>query len=471
MDLSLKYERYIAYPREEAYSLFCDEKNRKSFNGILWGLTIAFGIVFMVTALFERSSMSSAIFYTIVFLIFLSLRLLFKKIFSGEKIRRRVIFTLFKVFDDIFFDKENHNIHIKSSKSGIVIDDKESGNSSNDDKNSYAITGMFFSIFLITLRLSKNEYIQLFTLSFGIPFIPELLLTTRVDIGGTIAQSIVIFILFIISITRESKFRKSFDTQYDYFAKKDSESLRMKKELDYARQIQVSMLPERHAIIGELEIAADSEPAKEVGGDYFDYFKISDSEIGIFICDVSGHGVASGLLLSGLRSGMHLVLEDTTNPKVVFEKLNRMIRKTQNRKMFVSAVFAVINTEKNICTLFNAGHLPPFKIDGTTLEIFKLKRHGITLGAMDDIAPESLDTEVIIDFKKTDKLIFYTDGVSEAMDSERNEYGFERLEQYLYSNVDKEPKDILHGLIMDVNNFTGKRARNDDLTILVIKRL
>ena len=454
MDLSLKYERYIAYPREEAYSLFCDEKNRKSFNGILWGLTIAFGIVFMVTALFERSSMSSAIFYTIVFLIFLSLRLLFKKIFSGEKIRRRVIslfivcllvFTLFKVFDDIFFDKENHNIHIKSSKSGIVIDDKESGNGSNDDKNSYAITGMFFSIFLITLRLSKNE--------------------------GTIAQSFVIFILFIISITRESKFRKSFDTQYDYFAKKDSESLRMKKELDYARQIQVSMLPERHAIIGELEIAADSEPAKEVGGDYFDYFKISDSEIGIFICDVSGHGVASGLLLSGLRSGMHLVLEDTTNPKVVFEKLNRMIRKTQNRKMFVSAVFAVINTEKNICTLFNAGHLPPFKIDGTTLEIFKLKRHGITLGAMDDIAPESLDTEVIIDFKKTDKLIFYTDGVSEAMDSERNEYGFERLEQYLYSNVDKEPKDILHGLIMDVNNFTGKRARNDDLTILVIKRL
>ena len=182
-------------------------------------------------------------------------------------------------------------------------------------------------------------------------------------------------------------------------------------------------------------IAATSLPANEVGGDYYDYFKISEKLTGIFICDVSGHGVASAFLLSGLRSCMHLILEDTSNPKEVFIKLNKMVRRTQNRKMFVTAVFAVIDSVTNKCTLFNAGHLPPYKISGDSSELFKIKRHGITLGATDNFIPDDEDNLVTFDFKKGDKLLLYTDGIVEAMDEIRNEYGFERLEDYLYKHT------------------------------------
>ena len=102
---------------------------------------------------------------------------------------------------------------------------------------------------------------------------------------------------------------------------------------------------ENEATIGEIEIAAVSLPASEVGGDYFDYFKVSDKEVGIFICDVSGTELQA-VFFSGLRSCMHLILEDNTKPSVVIEKLNRMIRKTQNRKMFVTAVLQLLILKK-----------------------------------------------------------------------------------------------------------------------------
>lgn len=96
--------------------------------------------------------------------------------------------------------------------------------------------------------------------------------------------------------------------------------------------MQLSMLPESNTIIYDIEIAGISNPASEVGGDYFDYFHISQDKIGVFICDVSGHGVASGLMLAGLRSSIHLILEDTSEPVAVMKKTKQMVRKTQNKK-------------------------------------------------------------------------------------------------------------------------------------------
>jgi len=167
---------------------------------------------------------------------------------------------------------------------------------------------------------------------------------------------------------------------------------------------------------------------------------------------------------------MHLILEETVDPKEVFEKLNRMIRKTQNRKMFVTAVFAVIDMMKNTCTLFNAGHLPPYKISGDSSELFKIKRHGITLGAMENIEPDNESNEMEFDFNKKDKLVFYTDGVNEALNSDRSEYGFEKLEGFLNTNADRKPNDLLKKLIIDINNFTKETIQKDDLTILTIGR-
>jgi serine phosphatase RsbU (regulator of sigma subunit) len=167
---------------------------------------------------------------------------------------------------------------------------------------------------------------------------------------------------------------------------------------------------------------------------------------------------------------MHLILEDTTNPKEVFVKLNKMVRRTQNRKMFVTAVFAVIDNKNNNCTLFNAGHLPPYKISGDSHELFKIKRHGITIGAVDNFLEDDEDNLVTFDFKKGDKLLLYTDGITEAMDEVRNEYGFARLEDFLYKNTTSSPSDLLNGLIKDVNKFSEGAEQLDDISILVLSR-
>ena len=167
---------------------------------------------------------------------------------------------------------------------------------------------------------------------------------------------------------------------------------------------------------------------------------------------------------------MHLILEDNSNPKFIIEKLNRMIRKTQSRKMFVTAIFAIIDTEKNKCMLFNAGHLPPYKISGESKEIFKIKKHGLALGAMNIVEAEGAANEVVFDFNKGDKLILYTDGVNEAMNSTKMEYGLDNLELYLNNNADKKTNELLNGLINDVKKFTSNSMQRDDLTLLIIQR-
>jgi phosphoserine phosphatase RsbU/P len=223
-------------------------------------------------------------------------------------------------------------------------------------------------------------------------------------------------------------------------------------------------------MLNSLEISAVSYPATEVGGDYFDYFEISSDKIGLFICDVSGHGVASGLLLSGLRSCMHLILEDDSNPKSVMEKLNRMIRKTQNRKMFVTAIFAAIDLKNNRCTLFNAGHMPPYRISGDSGEIFRIRKHGMALGVMDTVEIENLNGEVSFDFQPGDKIIFYTDGVNESSNNNSVEYGSENLEVFFNEHINKNPRELISSLVNDIKKFTGDIPQKDDLTIMIAER-
>jgi sigma-B regulation protein RsbU (phosphoserine phosphatase) len=165
---------------------------------------------------------------------------------------------------------------------------------------------------------------------------------------------------------------------------------------------------------------------------------------------------------------MHLILEETNDPEEILQKLNRMIRKTQKMSMFVTAIFAVIDKENNLCRLFNAGHLPPYKINAATGEIEKIKKHGIALGAYKDIRIDEGDAEFEINVN--DKLVFFTDGVNEAMDPQKQEYGFERMEDYLRRNSKKTPDEIMNGLTGDIKVFTENTDQRDDMTLLIAER-
>jgi len=473
LDNPFSFDRYVELPREEAYGLFRDEKNFSTLKSILIGVGIPLGIIVIVLLAEDGFGIATGLF-CLAFLFFAGLRIFYKKIFNLNNIRKRlyVLFVTLLLLFLVINIAENYTDNPSEKKDKVVkTKDTESGiKITMDKKNEGSVTGIifFFSVALMIFRFSRNDIVQLFSLTLGLPVLTDLILYHNFAPGDKAVQVILAGLFFIIAYSSESKRRRKFFGQYSIYHSRHYDNLRMKKELNYAREIQLAMLPENETVIGDLQIAAASTPAYEVGGDYYDYFRISDTLTGIFICDVSGHGVASALLLSGLRSCMHLILEDTTNPKEVFTKLNKMVRKTQNRKMFVTAIFAVIDSEKNTCSLFNAGHLPPYKISGESNELFKIRRHGITLGAIDNINDDAGDSEVVFDFNKNDKIFLYTDGVVEAMNNKREEYGFVRLESYLNENAYKRPKELLDGIQKDVNAFTGGAELADDISILII---
>lgn len=479
-DVSYAFDKYLDMSHGDAYNLFRDEKNIVILKRLAIVIALVFGITLLVTIISKGFLNIVSIAYLLVFAASLIFVFSYKKTVNISNIRR----YLFIIIVTIIISKTSIDILKKFTYNNIDTDKKakvekvenKKGDLSieiNDDEkepDNVASAVFLFCLVIVFFKLSRNEIVQLFTLAFGIPIITELLIYTNFSVWDKITSLVIAGVFFVFTYSAETKRKKKFLARLETYSKRHLETFRMKKELDYAREIQLSMLPPGEATFKDLEIAATSVPTFEVGGDYFDYFKISDNLIGIFICDVSGHGVASALLLSGLRSCMHLILEDTTNPKDVFIKLNRMIRKTQNRKMFVTAIFAMIDLEKNTCSLFNAGHLPPYKISGDSNELFKIKRHGITLGAVDNISQDMGDTEVVFEFNRNDKLVLYTDGVSEAMDKYKKEYGFERLEMFLNTNANKSPSELLKLLLSDVNNFTKDVEQKDDMSIMIIGR-
>lgn len=476
MDLLDRFDRFLDHPREEAYNLYLDERNLRIFKVILIVLASIFGILMIINIADNKTFNISLVLTIIMLLIVAVARIFYSRFFNIRNIRRSIfIFLIFQMLMAIAMDVTypSDPDDAPKTKKELVKPSNEGDlriSMGKEDDTSFVQYILFFGIMVMVFRFSRIEIIQLFAIGVGIPLILMIFLNTKFEPGSGIPNLAIGFLFFIIAYLRERSRQKKFNDQYDFNYRKNYESMRMKKELDYAREIQLSMLPENDTRIGEIEISAKSIPASEVGGDYFDYFKISENEIGFFICDVSGHGVASGLMLSGLRSSMHLILEDNTNPKVVIEKLNRMIRKTQNRKMFVTAVFAIIDTEKNKCMLFNAGHLPPYKISGESKEIFKIKKHGIALGAMNNVETTGMENEVYFDFRKGDKLILYTDGVNEAMDIHKSEYGLDKLEMYLNNNSEKNAGELLNGLLDDIKKFTNNSVQRDDLTLLIIQR-
>ncbi len=482
MEILDTFDRYLTVSRSQAYNQFLDERNLRVFRVVLWIYSFLTAIFFTALLATTKSFGLSAFLLLINLMLLVGSRIAYKKLFNLSNIRKYIFFFLiFQLFLFISVEvlepntkDDTEQVSAKNSeKEGLHQDTIKKGpvkitvNKENDSFVKYLV---FFGIMIMIFRFSRTELIQLFSIGVGVPLLAMLFFDSGFSASSILPNLLTALLFFIIAFTTERKRQRKFNEQYDFYYKKDYESLRMKKELDYAREIQLSMLPKNDAVIGDIEISAVSLPASEVGGDYFDYFQISETEVGVFICDVSGHGVASGILLSGLRSCMHLILEDHSNPKVVIEKLNKMIRKTQSRKMFVTAIFAIVDTAKNKCMLYNAGHLPPYKISGESKEIFKIKKHGVALGAMNNVEVAGSDNEVIFDFNKDDKLILYTDGVNEAMNSSKSEYGLDNLELYLNNNAEKKTNDLLNGLLNDINKFANGSPQRDDLSLLIIHR-
>ena len=245
------------------------------------------------------------------------------------------------------------------------------------------------------------------------------------------------------------------------------ERLRMKRELDHARDIQLSLLPPGRPEIAHLDIACTSLPATEVGGDYYDYFKLSDDDLMLVIGDVSGHGVASGLVLSGVRSCLYLFDKNLPEPGDLLGKLNRMLKKTTDKRMFMTFMAVHFDTQNATLNFAMAGHQPLLHYCRVAAKLEEYPAPALPLGAM--MNTEYKENEV--SFHYGDIFLFYTDGMIEAHNTSGEEYGLKRLKKRFKTIAAKgaSSEKIREVLMTDVQLFIGDAVQPDDMSLVVVR--
>jgi sigma-B regulation protein RsbU (phosphoserine phosphatase) len=242
----------------------------------------------------------------------------------------------------------------------------------------------------------------------------------------------------------------------------------MVEEVEYARRIQLSMLPQGAPNVEWMDFAAASLPATEVGGDYYDYFPLPDGRLALVIGDVAGHGVASGLLLSGVRSCLYLLEDEIAEPVRILARLTTMVRRTTDRRTYVTLLCAVIDPAEGSLTVAAAGHPPVMLYRAATREIVEVGNGAPPLGTFLAARYE----EVRQPLARGDVLLFYTDGLTETLNDQGNLYGTDRLiRAFSRAAESRSPRAIRDALLGDLSSFKGDRDQEDDTTLVVVRLL
>jgi len=250
----------------------------------------------------------------------------------------------------------------------------------------------------------------------------------------------------------------------------DRDRRRMREELGDARKIQLSMLPTTAPNIPWLDISGLSFPASEVGGDYFGYFQVSPSRFAVVVADVAGHGVASGLVLSGIRACLYLLHDELQGkplePAQILAKLDRVVQQTSGKRIFVTMVYALFDAEEKTVTAVTAGHPPLLCYQHESREVISLGAASLPLGTA---LPKNLEPQTI-PFGPRDVFLLYTDGVAETANYQEEVYGNERLAERLQDFArGRSAQEIRETLLGDVVTFKGDREQTDDITVVVVK--
>ncbi len=249
-----------------------------------------------------------------------------------------------------------------------------------------------------------------------------------------------------------------------------AEKERIGTELGLATKIQADMLPNIFPAFperSEFDIYANMKPAKEVGGDFYDFFLIDDDHLAAVIADVSGKGIPAALFMMVTKILVQNITMSTHSPGKVLEAVNRQICANNREEMFVTAWMAVLNLRNGVLTAANAGHeYPVIKKKDGMFEIIK-DNHGLVIGAM----PDTKYKEYRIQTEPGDIVFVYTDGVIEAENAEGEQFGIDRTIRALNMASSENPEEILKKAHKAVDDFVREAPQFDDMTMLCIKYL
>ncbi len=247
--------------------------------------------------------------------------------------------------------------------------------------------------------------------------------------------------------------------------KYSAELERKRYELKMAHDIQQSFLPDAIPDLPGFELAAQNIPAKEVGGDFYDFIPISEGKIGLTIADVSGKGVPAALFMALSRTIVRAKATRSSGVREVIRDANSLITADAKSGMFVTLFYAVLDLSERTLTYVSAGHNPPVIFKAKTRTLMRLDAKGIALGAIEDIELE--ERKIILD--GGDTVVFYTDGVTEAINKSMEQFGEERLITTIKTNHELSANDMIEKIKGEVLAFCGDEPQFDDITLMVLK--
>ena len=247
-----------------------------------------------------------------------------------------------------------------------------------------------------------------------------------------------------------------------------AEKERIGAELDVATRIQASMLPRIYPAFperSEFDVYASMDPAKEVGGDFYDYFLIDDDHLGLVIADVSGKGIPASLFMMMSKIIISNFAQMGLSPAEVLERTNDRICDGNDEDMFVTVWFGILELSTGHIVAGNAGHKYPM-VRGKDGE-FKIYEdsHDFVIGGMEGMPYSQYE----FDLEKGGTLFVYTDGCPEATDANNELFGTDRMLEALNKNHDANPKELLENMRSAVDEFVGAAPQFDDLTMMAIK--
>ncbi|MBI4419043.1 MAG: SpoIIE family protein phosphatase [Ignavibacteriales bacterium] len=258
--------------------------------------------------------------------------------------------------------------------------------------------------------------------------------------------------LAIISIENARLFQETLEKQ------------RLEDELKIAREIQQGLLPQTLPAIGGYDLAAANVSSKQVGGDYYDVIRRSDTEYVIAIGDVSGKGTPAALLMASIQAALRALVPLLHDLPEATGRMNDLACENTGGDTFITFFWGIIDTARHQLRYVNAGHNPPFLIrkDGS---VIRLQKGGLILGMMKTKRPYE---EGEVELKAGDLLFLFTDGVSEAMNARGEDFTEERLESILKSVGGSPAREILQHVRMHVQEFSKGTQQSDDITMLVV---
>lgn len=241
------------------------------------------------------------------------------------------------------------------------------------------------------------------------------------------------------------------------------EKKRFETELGLATEIQQRLLPKSNLETDKFKYYGMTLPSNEVGGDYFDYVKISESKYLFVIADVTGKGMPAALIMSNMQAAIQSLAPIEKDLKSLVDTVNRIVYKNTKKDMFITAFFCLLDSENSTLEYINAGHFYPLLSANGNLK--ELKVGGVILGFLP--SPQVYNSE-IVPFEDT--LVLYTDGLNEATDSAGNELGMDGVKKIVAEAVKLEPKEAADYILDAARKYSGTDQLSDDISIVVLKK-